>query len=305
VSCPGKVLIVGGYLVLQEGTPGLVVSTSARFHSSLEWCTRGADAPPPQQQAPPATLPLLVDSPQFHARWTYHLRLAPPFTLSPADPARRNPYVECAVEAALAAAHASLLQDGGDGAVADTAGGLGVRLRAGAQRGNILRLRLAADNDFYSQRAHLLERGLPVCSASLASLPRFLPCPLDAATGRAAVSKTGLGSSAALVTSVVGAVLALLGGVVLPAPPSGAVEPGSGESAAMGGAGDDAGAVVAAAEMTAVTAEQPLSSDGGGECDGGPLLVHDVAQVAHGLAQGKIGSGFDVCSAALGSVRFR
>jgi phosphomevalonate kinase len=40
-----------------------------------------------------------------------------------------------------------------------------------------------------------------------ASLPRFLPCPLDE-NSKAIVNKTGLGSSAALVTSLVGALLA-------------------------------------------------------------------------------------------------
>lgn len=33
-------------------------------------------------------------------------------------------------------------------------------------------------------------------------------------------------------------------------------------------------------------------------------LVHRVAQVAHGLAQGKVGSGFDVCAAVFGSMRY-
>lgn len=33
-------------------------------------------------------------------------------------------------------------------------------------------------------------------------------------------------------------------------------------------------------------------------------LLHRVAQAAHTLAQGKVGSGFDVCSAVLGSCRY-
>ena len=33
-------------------------------------------------------------------------------------------------------------------------------------------------------------------------------------------------------------------------------------------------------------------------------LVHRVAQVAHIVAQGKVGSGFDVCAACFGSNRY-
>ena len=45
-----------------------------------------------------------------------------------------------------------------------------------------------------------------MCRESLASLPRFLPCPLGP-DGRAEVHKTGLGSSAALTASLSAAAL--------------------------------------------------------------------------------------------------
>jgi hypothetical protein len=35
VSAPGKVLVTGGYLVLDERFAGLVLSTSARFHAQI------------------------------------------------------------------------------------------------------------------------------------------------------------------------------------------------------------------------------------------------------------------------------
>ena len=38
-SCPGKVLLAGGYLVLDKCNPGLVIATSARMRSSLKWET--------------------------------------------------------------------------------------------------------------------------------------------------------------------------------------------------------------------------------------------------------------------------
>ena len=40
-----------------------------------------------------------------------------------------------------------------------------------------LHIKLQADNDFYSQSAHLADRGLPLNAESLATLPNFLPCP--------------------------------------------------------------------------------------------------------------------------------
>lgn len=108
------------------------------------------------------------------------------------------------------------------------------------------------------QRAHLVSRGLPVCRASLASLPRFIPAPLGP-DGRADVHKTGLGSSAALTSSLVAALLGLLGVVQLP-----------GENDAT----PDTAA--AAAAPAAVTDDVRVRA-----------LVHAVAQVAHGLAQAR------------------
>lgn len=76
------------------------------------------------------------------------------------------------------------------------------------------------------------------------------------------VAKTGLGSSAAMTTSVVAALLHYLGFVSLPS--------------------------YKEDQMT------------GNNLD----LVHTVAQTAHCIAQGKIGSGFDVSAAVYGSQRY-
>jgi len=241
-TAPGKVLIVGGYLVLQEGIRGYVVSTSSRFHARVEWVPYAASAAP----APIAgRVRVSVRSPQFGEVWEYDLPSAGACALEPVlrdseGKARRNPYVEYAIEVATAA----------------VAGGMGVEalhavLADAAVGGRALCVSVEADNDFYSQRAALLARGLPVCRASLQALPPRTPCPVHPTTGKAIVAKTGLGSSAALVTSVSAATLALLAGVL------------------------------------------PSSS-----------LVHAVAQVAHGLAQGKVGSGFDVASASFGSIAY-
>jgi ERG8-type phosphomevalonate kinase len=97
----------------------------------------------------------------------------------------------------------------------------------------------------------LKSRQLPVLLASLAELPPFNP------TGVAImdVAKTGLGSSAALITSLVTALLVQSG-------------------------------LIAPDQLTSAPARR---------------LVHNVAQFVHCLAQGKVGSGFDVSAAVFGS----
>ena len=81
-------------------------------------------------------------------------------------------------------------------------------------------------------------------------------CPRDA-DGTLRIAKTGMGSSAALITSLSGALLSLLD--------------------AVGDVGD-AGEVGVEARR----------------------VVHVVAQACHAMAQGKVGSGFDVCAAVHG-----
>lgn len=61
VSAPGKVLLAGGYLILDPKYSGIVVSTSSRFYSIVS----------------PASAPgvILVNSPQFtNAAWKYSVR---------------------------------------------------------------------------------------------------------------------------------------------------------------------------------------------------------------------------------------
>jgi phosphomevalonate kinase len=126
-------------------------------------------------------------------------------------------------------------------------------VRAAAAAGLHLQVTLQADNDFYSQREELLARGLPLSAAS--QLPNFLPY-------RGA--KTGLGSSAALVSSLSGAVLETF-----------------------------ADALGAFADLSGPVAASP-----------GKTLALVVAQLAHAEAQHSIGSGFDIASAVVGSCRY-
>jgi phosphomevalonate kinase len=68
VSSPGKVLLAGGYLVLDQAYSGLVVSTSSRFYTVV------ADAATTATAAASARSPIQirVRSPQFvDATWVY------------------------------------------------------------------------------------------------------------------------------------------------------------------------------------------------------------------------------------------
>lgn len=119
--------------------------------------------------------------------------------------------------------------------------------------GRLYMLTIKADNDFYSQRDNLDKLGLSPRISNLSRIPKFAPTGLSIEN----VKKTGLGSSAALVTSIVAAILSHLN--------------------------------LISSEM----APKDL------------LLVHNIAQYSHCLAQGKIGSGFDVSSAVYGSQIYR
>lgn len=68
VSAPGKVLLAGGYLVLDPQYSGVVVSTSSRFYTVVASST---DEPPERGKYP---IQIRVRSPQFvNATWVYSL----------------------------------------------------------------------------------------------------------------------------------------------------------------------------------------------------------------------------------------
>ncbi|KAL0304911.1 UNVERIFIED_CONTAM: Phosphomevalonate kinase, peroxisomal [Sesamum angustifolium] len=114
-------------------------------------------------------------------------------------------------------------------------------------------------------------RGLPLTPESLASLPPFTSITFNAeessgTKNKPEVAKTGLGSSAAMTTAVVAALLHYLGVVNLPSEVNGHLQ--------------------------------------GNKVSEELDVVHIIAQTAHCIAQGKVGSGFDVSSAVYGSQRY-
>lgn len=109
-------------------------------------------------------------------------------------------------------------------------------------------------------------RGLPLTPEALAALPPFssITFNVEEFNGqncKPEVAKTGLGSSAAMTTAVVAALLHYLGSIDL---------------------------------SSCCKENQSSNLD----------MVHIIAQTAHCIAQGKVGSGFDVSSAVYGSHRY-
>ncbi|KAH6607504.1 phosphomevalonate kinase [Trichoderma cornu-damae] len=174
VSAPGKVLLAGGYLVLDRSYTGLVLGLSARI-SVVTGEIHDAQGVQLSE--------IVVDSPQFvDARWRYGYHLAPDkggikVTQIQAGPTiTANPFVETTLGYALTYIDAVVSSRGSHSAVKP------------------LRLIILADNDYYSH-SH---------ADKASSSGRFAKFPVTLK----GANKTGLGSSAALVTSLTASLLA-------------------------------------------------------------------------------------------------
>jgi len=352
VSAPGKALIAGGYLVLEQPNPGVVLAAKGcRFHSTVAIRPMAAEDKEMEDDgggdgnangngngigntngnagdatAPWKSIPVDIYSPQFHRIYRYTLwyssldyspqrsaegkaasplatlRLQPRHadtstSSSSSSSETKNTFVEKTVLLALGYLHQSL-------------GGreFHERIRRFQRRAEekesmasteplpqhimALAIKLRADNDFYSQIHHLHQRGWELTPQNMELLEPFLPCPKEADSGRVAIHKTGLGSSAALVTSLVGALLAFFGVVSLPETVDG--EEALEEDMTLPPAGFENG-----------DSDEGVATPDGMENNGkhkeGLKIAHNLAQICHCYAQGKVGSGFDVSSAIYGS----
>ncbi|RPD62114.1 Phosphomevalonate kinase [Lentinus tigrinus ALCF2SS1-7] len=245
VSSSGKVLLAGGYLVLDPAYPGVVVSTSSRFYTVLDAISKST-APRAEGQ-----IQIRVRSPQFRdASWLYSVDFTGPDGVHveqvPANSesngaTTKNKFVHLALQRTLALS----VELVGAGALQNTLGcGLDITI--------------VGDNDFYSQRAQLTAQNLPPTLESLSKLPPFNKTGVTLSD----VHKTGLGSSAVLITSLVSSLLLHL----------------------------------------KVISSDSFATEGGTEtASEGRKLAHNLSQYIHCLAQGKVGSGFDVSAAAFGS----
>ncbi|BGP17625.1 hypothetical protein JCM10213_001276 [Rhodosporidiobolus nylandii] len=225
VSCPGKVLLAGGYLVLDPKHNGFVISTPSRFYTVVQDRQGEQDGTGEAEER----FRVRVTSPQFDdGLWEYEATKADGewvVTAVQAEGASSNTFVHLSVQASLQVAAAL----------------------APSASFRSLDVTIVGSNDFYSQSREDAE---PVPFAPLNCTIRN-------------VHKTGLGSSAAMVTSLTSSLLLHW------------------------------------------TSPSPASSSSPSRLpnpdDDTVQLLHNLAQYVHSLAQGKVGSGFDVSAAVFGS----
>ncbi|KPV74363.1 uncharacterized protein RHOBADRAFT_48606 [Rhodotorula graminis WP1] len=230
VSCPGKVFLAGGYLVLDRAHQGFVVATPSRFFTVVDERHAGEAGAAAERDR----FAIEVVSPQFDdGRWRYEARRVDGEWTVDEDKSQgsaSNSFVHLSVRAALQVASA---------------------LNPSASF-RPLAVTIVGSNDFYSQS----RTDTPIPFAPLHCTIRD-------------VHKTGLGSSAAMVTSLTSALV--LHWTAAPDDASTASEHGR------------------LPNPDAATVE----------------LLHNLAQYVHSLAQGKVGSGFDVSTAIYGSQTYR
>ncbi|CAH0488874.1 unnamed protein product [Peronospora farinosa] len=198
VSAPGKVLLTGGYLVLDERYTGIVLSSTARFYSYVDVKIRGGENKVTVLSSEWRPLfPLTVESPQFNqlikgwiernndGRFRFQLR----------ETSHRNAYIEETVLCVIngIAGLKEFTREDTFQVLQETEMGVHVTLQG--------------DNDFYSQVKRLQDAKLPLCRDSLKALEAFLPPTIVERGDELVALKTGMGSSAALVTSLVAALV--------------------------------------------------------------------------------------------------
>lgn len=138
VSAPGKVLIAGGYLVLDPDYEGTVLATSARFYTTVETSV----------QVPAGRI--LVTSPQFdQATWEYDVQLVETSsgsvmtTMPSCGSEKRNKFVEIALREAYKVGQGLIGLEAMEKA----------HLSSTHRRQVGLSVTILGDNSFYSQRA--------------------------------------------------------------------------------------------------------------------------------------------------------
>ena len=176
--------------MLKRPNMGVVVSTSARFYSTIRLL-------PVDKTRDVGCIGFVIESPQFRTTVQYEYSL-PLHQIRAEEGSVMNIFVEKTLWVVFSFARKHLGEDSFSALIASVA------------ETNTVGIKLRADNDFYSQIKRLKEMSLPLVSKSLATLPKFIECPLNE-DGSVEVAKTGMGSSAALTVSLVGALLHWLG----------------------------------------------------------------------------------------------
>jgi phosphomevalonate kinase len=149
ISAPGKVLLAGGYLVLDRLYTGLVVATSSRFYCCVSDVPRSTAA---DTDSNVATLTVRAGQfPSESSTWSYRVALSGSGTtisVSQVDEGTSgsNKFVQGALAKSVELAWALCAREKGEKEAAQV---LLERLRG---VGGGLHLTVLGDNDFYSQR---------------------------------------------------------------------------------------------------------------------------------------------------------
>jgi phosphomevalonate kinase len=292
VSAPGKVLFAGGFLVLDRQHTGLVFGLDARIHVLVERNETEGDQSSQKPDHEPSWLKrqkdldfkVSVRSPQFEdAVWRYGIEVrrgkGRDSTVvnveqlqddagGDGQTSTKNKFVETALRYALTyLAYASgpcppQRYKAGE-AYADT-----------LEKGDI-QITILADDDYYSSTTPSTEpRDVAILQHPAATASDRRKQFKSFNTTLPSAHKTGLGSSAALTTALVGALLEFY------------LQSSSTDTEDID---SDSTSTEQVYKIYAIRENQ----------------IHNLAQAAHSAAQGKVGSGFDVAAAVYGSCLYR
>ncbi|OMJ18230.1 putative phosphomevalonate kinase [Smittium culicis] len=279
VAAPGKVLIAGGYLVLDKNYSGLVISVDSFVYSAIQTsCLNNSNSyndsltNQPNISYDSNSFNIKVKSFQFtDGFWEY--KVIKSITadggitvdvkqVCPVD-SNKNKFIQTVLETSfLIICHKDPES-----------------IISMCNSSSTLLIVIGTDNDFNSQRSYFNNttpkpssenindpyNSEPITLDKLMSLPKFN----TTNTTLSKVNKTGLGSSAALVSSLTASILLHFG--------------------------------IVSKSSFCSTSQLSNHSSINSHANIDLQLVHNAAQFSHCLAQGKIGSGFDVSCAIFGS----
>lgn len=282
-SAGGKVMVTGGYLVLERPNKGLVLSVDAKIHSSVCGLTNTCGYVP-SSPIPSDSFPIYLCTPQLSIQGIELYATADASTSGDAKvvlggSVSRNKFVSTTIQHCLTLIASIVTKKYWD---EHTSKGLGIYIYG--------------DLPFYTSAPSLpgsvvstagidLESGHPIRLTH-----KFNPDDFK--------TKTGLGSSAALVSSLTSALFAYFGLFIPMKYPSTLSDESDFVVVEENQDEDDEEPVK---ELRAVSSLGVQSCIGNLTIRSAFRMVYQTAQFAHCAAQGKVGSGFDVAACFYGN----
>ena len=303
-SCPGKVLLVGGYLILEEGNEGAVLSTTSRFYSTLEHLEFDASTGSPPAFTSPSgkalggdsslssllasaaavlavsapqqsrRLLVAVRSPQFRQSWLYDVRIADEHG-DATPPDGHDAYDQQQQQQQQQRPTLTILQGDENPYVENALALTFTYLCSRMSFADILSLVPLSDPLYPSSCAKILSITLSASNDFYSQTPYLLSQGLPPTLSNLSTSVPPFNP--------------------IPRSPSGSLQlhkTGLGSSATL--TTSLIGCLLRYFFVPSVPpCRRPLS------------LLHNLSQISHCLSQGKIGSGFDVAAAVHGSIAYR